>query len=257
MVPQATQCGRICRRSRQHHDSPGKSKNSWINSQQPARAQPPWTSTPQTCPDTPTTRTTPTTHPCPTPTLPSSSEMFIFLSRRTVPHSQILYTTSIVSAVEWTASSLRPRTAVVASAAAVGTTHQHGHQTTTRAARGMARRRGEIAPTQNLMHRGGESFCQRSSACPSPLALSSTHRDLAIAHSLCHAHIHLDKCFLLDQCDELVTGCVPPAPLGCVLLLPCPPSVLILRRSQQFLRGAARYRQGEERFPHQLRRSLR
>ncbi|KAI0632129.1 Metallo-dependent hydrolase [Trametes polyzona] len=24
--------------------------------------------------------------------------------------------------------------------------------------------------------------------------------------ALCHAHIHLDKCFLLDQCDELVTG---------------------------------------------------
>ncbi|OSX59873.1 hypothetical protein POSPLADRAFT_1149833, partial [Postia placenta MAD-698-R-SB12] len=23
---------------------------------------------------------------------------------------------------------------------------------------------------------------------------------------LCHAHVHLDKCFLLDQCDDLVTG---------------------------------------------------
>lgn len=23
---------------------------------------------------------------------------------------------------------------------------------------------------------------------------------------LCHPHIHLDKCFILDQCDELITG---------------------------------------------------
>ncbi|KIJ62731.1 hypothetical protein HYDPIDRAFT_114421 [Hydnomerulius pinastri MD-312] len=29
--------------------------------------------------------------------------------------------------------------------------------------------------------------------------------------SLCHAHIHLDKCFILEQCDPLLTGSLPEA----------------------------------------------
>ncbi|KAG9315609.1 hypothetical protein JVU11DRAFT_3250 [Chiua virens] len=29
--------------------------------------------------------------------------------------------------------------------------------------------------------------------------------------SLCHAHIHLDKCFIIEQCDPLVTGTLPEA----------------------------------------------
>ncbi|KAF8558328.1 Metallo-dependent hydrolase [Imleria badia] len=29
--------------------------------------------------------------------------------------------------------------------------------------------------------------------------------------SLCHAHIHLDKCFIMDQCDPLLTGSLPEA----------------------------------------------
>lgn len=35
------------------------------------------------------------------------------------------------------------------------------------------------------------------------LAINPQFRD-----SLCHSHIHLDKCFILDRC-ELVTGWVP------------------------------------------------
>ncbi|KAJ7459829.1 hypothetical protein FB451DRAFT_561733 [Mycena latifolia] len=32
-------------------------------------------------------------------------------------------------------------------------------------------------------------------------------KDSLMLPSLCHSHIHLDKCFILDRC-ELVTGCV-------------------------------------------------
>lgn len=32
-----------------------------------------------------------------------------------------------------------------------------------------------------------------------------------ILPSLCHSHIHLDKCFILGQCDPLITGSLPEA----------------------------------------------
>ena len=61
---------------------------------------------------------------------------------------------------------------------------------------------------QSSMRREGGSsyqrpsrFCLRLPARTHPASPGSPCR-------LCHAHIHLDKCFLLDQCDELVTGCV-------------------------------------------------
>ena len=225
----------------EHHDSPRGRREKFVDKypppRTPAHASLPavlrglWTSTP-TCLPTPPPPTTPArpghtrARTLTTTTPPSSSATYISHSTLTAPRSRTRSTTSTASAAASTASSSPPRTARGASAAAADATRPRGTRNTPPApARGATvRGRGReiiakaaaAAATESLMRRGGESFCQRPSAPPCPSRLFwHSHRarvvsflSFLLTHRLVHAHIHLDKCFLLDQCDELVTGYV-------------------------------------------------
>lgn len=46
---------------------------------------------------------------------------------------------------------------------------------------------------------------------PSSVHDSSILNILIVSNSLCHSHIHLDKCFILDECGDLLNGQVVPS----------------------------------------------